>query len=452
LTTVPEIITAMRQVAPPGQRVVPEQAVAELKLLTKELVATRPEAIAELLRFQQIRQRSISLPDSGPADLIRGRRVLVTGGTGCIGSRLLAQLARLRPEHLASVSRGHAVFWPRHERVRYMYADISDRDSLRRVFAEVRPDTVFHLAAQRDPGLAEQAVEVTVGTNVLGTRNVVEACAEHGVDILSCASSGKALRPYSREVYTATKRLGEWLLAEAAPRTDMTISASRFTHVVDNSIVFNRLVSWAQSGVIRLHDSNTLFYAQSAKESAQLLVVGALSERGGRVRVNAVTDLGWPVNLLDLAIGALARAESDSPIYFSGHDPGYEHSPFPVLYDPASAGETSPLFSAFEAGGAECDSALGVDSFQVSLQLDRVPDDLITELERSCTAIDDSERVRAVLDELSWCLLDATLAAVPAATLSRVARLAAPYEDALSSDHSKMLALIQRYANSGQAP
>jgi len=64
--------------------------------------------------------------------------------------------------------------------------------------------------------------------------------------------------------------------------------------------------------------------------------------------------------------------------------------------------------------------------------------------------MDDSERVRAVLDELSWCLLDATLAAAPASTLSRVVRLAAPHEDALSSDHSKMLALIQHHADSSQ--
>ena len=170
---------------------------------------------------------------------------------------------------------------------------------------QVRPDVVFHLAAQRDPGLAERASHLTISTNVLGTRNVVQACERHGVAELSYASSGKAVRPYSREVYTAAKRAGEWILAEAAARTQVRITASRFTHVVDNSIVYDRLLGWARSGVVRLHDWQTLFYAQSALESAELLLAAGLRAQPGGLRVYAIRDLGWPVSLLDLAIGTL---------------------------------------------------------------------------------------------------------------------------------------------------
>ena len=97
----------------------------------------------------------------------------------------------------------------RHPGADYRQADVASWASLDAVFAAVRPDVVFHLAAQRDPGLAERASHLTVSTNVLGTRNVVQACERHGVAELSYASSGKALRPYSREVYTAAKRAGE---------------------------------------------------------------------------------------------------------------------------------------------------------------------------------------------------------------------------------------------------
>jgi nucleoside-diphosphate-sugar epimerase len=333
----------------------------------------------------------------------------------------------------------------------YQHADVASRASLDAVFAAVRPDVVFHLAAQRDPGLAEQASHLTVSTNVLGTRNVVQACERHGVAELSYASSGKALRPYSREVYTAAKRAGEWVLAEAAARTQVRITASRFTHVVDNSIVYDRLLGWARDGVVRLHDWQTLFYAQSALESADLLLAAGLRAQAGGLRVFAITDLGWPVSLLDLAIGTLIQVGSDSPIYTSGHDPGYERVPFPGLYDPDNAGEISPLLNAFEAIGAEHDSQLGIDASAVKFDHSRAPAGLLAKVERICAATTDPRAVRATLDELSWHVLDAALAALPQPVLARVASLTEPHEDRLSRDHARMLGMIREHAGSRRA-
>src|ERR1035441_5431850 len=112
------------------------------------------------------------------------------------------------------------------------------------------PDLIFHVAAQRDPGLAEVEVHRTVSTNVLGTRNVLIAAAEAGVPQVVCASTGKALRPYSPDMYTASKRAAEWVSSTVAASTDMLVSAGRFTHVLDNSIIYQRLHEWAKgSGV-----------------------------------------------------------------------------------------------------------------------------------------------------------------------------------------------------------
>jgi nucleoside-diphosphate-sugar epimerase len=452
VASVPEIISALQEAAPPGLQALDDSMLAELRALTQVLMTARPEAADELHRFCEIRGRGIGAGVARLGERLRGRTVLVTGGTGCIGSTLLAQIARLGPARLVSVSRGQTAGWPRQPGADYRYADIATLPGLDAIFAEVRPDVVFHLAAQRDPGLAEREARLTVSTNVLGTRNVVRACERHGVAELSCASSGKALRPYSREVYTAGKRAGEWILADAAARTEMRISASRFTHVVDNSIVYGRLVNWASSGVIRLHDWRTLFYAQSALESAQLLLAAGLTARPGRVRVHAVSDLGWPVSLLDLALGTLQEAGSDSPIYFSGHDPGYERVPFPGLYDPVNAGDVSPLLSAFESAYAEHDPELGVDACPVRVDLGKAPAELLTALERACAAGADGE-ICSALDELSWQLLDASLAALPQPLLERVARLTAPRQHELDPDHARMLSLIcQHAASSAAAP
>jgi FlaA1/EpsC-like NDP-sugar epimerase len=446
VAAVEEIISAMREAAPAGQPALADTTVAELRALTQVLVTERADAIEELARFHEIRERRMAPPEPALADWLRGRTVLVTGGTGCIGSTLMAQLARLGPRRLVSVSRGRTAGWPRHPAADYQHADVASRASLEAVFAAVRPDVVFHLAAQRDPGLAEQAPGLTVSTNVLGTRNVVQACERHGVAELSYASSGKALRPYSREVYTAAKRAGEWILAEAAARTQVRITASRFTHVVDNSIVYDKMLGWARDGVVRLHDWQTLFYAQSAMESAELLLAAGLRAQPGGLRVFAIRDLGWPVSLLDLAIGTLIRVGSDSPIYFSGHDPGYEPVPFPGLYDPANAGEISPLLNAFEAAGAGHDAHLGVDYCPIRFDHSRTPAGLLATVEQNCAATTDPEAVRAALDQLSWHVLDAALAALPQPVLARVALLTKPHEDRLTRDHARMLRMIRDYA------
>ena len=449
MPTVSEIILAMQEAAPKGRQLLADDALGDLQRLTRELIAAKPDAIAERERFDSIAARSVPVDDGDLHAWLSGTTVLVTGGTGCIGSTLLAELGRHGAARLVSVSRGLTGGWPLHAGVDYLRADITDADALRTVFGEVRPDVVFHVAAQRDPGLAEREIQRTVCTNIFGTRNVAEAAAEAGVARVICATSGKALRPYSREVYTAAKRAAEWVLARTAvARPGTSIAAVRFTHVVDNSIVDDRLHQWARAGVIRLHDPNTLFYAQSARESVQLMLVAGLGAQAGELRIYTINDLGMPISLLDLAVGTLQQADSASPIYLSGHDPGYESVAFPGLYDPATAGDVSPLLSAFEARSAEQDEKLGVDWCTSTLDLSKVPDEQLDKLARACAG-EDAEPVRVALDELSWCIYEAALAALPQRALSRAAALTEPYEDKLSYDHGRMLAAIRRHLGSG---
>jgi nucleoside-diphosphate-sugar epimerase len=450
VATVAEIILAMREAAPAGRESLAEGPTRELQGLTRELMAAMPDALAERERFDSIRERGVPLDAAELTSWLEGKTVLVTGGTGCIGSKLLAEVARYNPGRLVSVSRGLTGGWPKHARVDYLRGDVTNQAELAEVFGQARPDVVFHVAAQRDPGLAEREVQLTVSTNIFGTRNVVEAAARSGASEVICATSGKALRPYSREVYTAAKRCAEYVLARAAARGDLRVAAVRFTHVVDNSIVDDRLRSWARSGTLRIHDPATLFYAQSALESVQCMLYAGTGARRGALRIFTINDLGMPIGLLELAVGTLQQTGSASPVYLSGHDPGYETVAFPGLYDPLTAGDVSPLLSAFEAFNAEQDPIRGIDACTVALDLSRVPDDRLDRLEEASQIPGDQTQVRRALDELSWSVLDATLGALPQRALTRAARLTEPHEERLSPDHRKMLDAIRLHIAAGE--
>ena len=438
----------MREVASPGQQYLDDATLARLRDLTGSLMAARAGVAEEHARFLSIRERQLCLPETELAELLSGATVLVTGGTGCVGSAMMTQLAARSPGRLVSVSRGVTDAWPRQANAEYLKADIRDRRAMDQLIGEVRPDLVFHVAAQRDPGLAEVEVHCSVSTNILGTRNVLVAAAKAGVPQVVCASTGKALRPYSPDVYTASKRAAEWVALGVAASSEMVVSAGRFTHVQDNSIIYKRLLAWAadSGAAIRLHSTEIGFYVQSALESAQLLLLACLRSQRGGVRIHAIADLGWPVNLLDLALAVLARSGSRTPIYFSGYDRGYEEIPFPGLYDPITAGEVSPLLNAFEACTVVESRCPRVSAFRVEIPPEPRAVKMLAALAEACDRTQDPDVVRGLLEELSWSLLDATLRAAPRRALTRAAALAYRQSDSLSPDHRRVLQAIQDYA------
>jgi len=236
----------MRQAVPPGRETLDDASLTRLRELTRALLEAKPDAQQEYARFLAISERALPLPADELDAWLRGKTVVVVGGTGCIGSRLMQQVEIRCPKRLVSVGRGVTDRYPRLAGAHYLQADIRDRQRLTSVLGELQPDVVFHVAAQRDPGLAEQEVHRTLSTNVLGTENVIKVAAELGVPQVVCASTGKALRPYSPDVYTASKRVAEWLVAAAAGSSSTAYSTARFTHVVDNSIIHGRLLDWCR--------------------------------------------------------------------------------------------------------------------------------------------------------------------------------------------------------------
>lgn len=439
-----EIIAAMREAAPPGLDKLTGEQYAALQELTKELVASRPGAAGEYSRFLSTRGRSLPLPEAELRERLEGKTVLVTGGTGCIGSKLLRLLARYSPARLVSVSRGITYCGQPQDGVLYRTADVADGGALGRIVRDEAPDVVFHVAAQRSPALAEVHVHRTVTTNVLGARNVLAAATRTGAQVVM-ASTGKAVRPYSPEVYTASKRAAEWIAVTAAG-DGLLCSASRFTHVVDNSIFGRLLEGWVLGDEpVRLHDPGIMFYVQSALESAQLLLLAMLGAVPGEFRVNAISDLGWPASLLDLAAGAIGDSSSQSPVYFSGYDPGYEETPFPGLYDPRTAADFSPLLNAFEAPLATSDGV--TDTFPLRMGPRAAAQVRFDDLARVCARFPYPQSVRKALDDLSWELLADTVAVADPGAVARSAALAAQYENSMSPVHQRVLGVIKGAGN-----
>ena len=461
MSRVSEVIEAMVNAVPARKESLDQAEVARLRELTGELMAAKPEAAAEYARFLGIKQRGLCLPEAELAERLGGATVLVTGGTGCIGSTLMAQLAQRGPGRLVCVSRGVTAAWPRQASAEYLAGDVRDRARMDEIIGQVRPDVIFHVAAQRSPALAEVEVHRTVSTNVLGSRNVLAAAVAAGVPQVVCASTGKALRPYSPEMYTASKRAAEWTASVAAASGELLVSAARFTHVLDNSIVYERLLDWAEADcaagleadpgnaeapVVRLHGSSIAFYVQSALESAQLLLIAFLGARPGEFRVHAITDLGWPVSLIDVALGVLASKQSRTPVYISGYDPGYEEVPFPGLYDPATAGDASPLLNAFETAALAESPCPMVDAFRLEMTEDPLSVKLLGVLDSLCGRTEDPAQVRGALDELSWSLLDAALASAARTALNRSAKLVCQHEERMTPVHRRVTEAIKSHA------
>jgi nucleoside-diphosphate-sugar epimerase len=422
----------MAQVAPPGRATLPAATVDVLRGLTAELLAARPGAPAEHRRFAAVRHRSISPPAVPVAQAVTGRAVLVTGGTGCVGQALLTRLAALRPGRLVSVA--HLPPQRPVPGVRYEHGDVRDAALVRRMLAHHRPQVVFHLAAERAPGRAEAEPAAALATNLIGTRNVLAAAERAGVRRFVYASTGKAMRPYTPDVYAGSKRLGESLVAGVAARGTTACSGVRFTHVVDNSIIARRLRAWCDRGdVVRLHDPDTMFYVQSAGESAQLLLTALTAPPDDVYRTYAIRDLGWPVGLLDLALGAMAARRTVAPLYLAGPEPGYECSAYPGLFDPRYAGGISPLINALEAPSARPSACPQADV----VPMPRTPAgwrDGLADLERACATGDDAT-ARRVHRDLCGRALAETAEAAPPAVLRRITRLTEPHRPSMPDGH-----------------
>ncbi len=238
---------------------------------------------------------------------LSGQVVLVTGAGGSIGSELCRQIAPYSPQQLLLLGKGeNSIFsiqlelsssFPELNLVPVI-ADIRDRLKMGRIIAQYEPSIVFHAAAHKHVTLMEQNCDEAVTNNILGTQNVAEAAAQHGVQKFVLISTDKAVRPTS--VMGACKRVAEMLMQDMALYNSTSFVSVRFGNVLGSRGSVVPLFNWQIScgGPVTVTDPGAARYFMTIPEAVQLVIQAAiLGETGSTL----VLDMGDPVRIVDLA-------------------------------------------------------------------------------------------------------------------------------------------------------
>ncbi len=249
----------------------------------------RKVEITDLLRREPTR-----IDENRIGTSLSGRRVLVTGAGGSIGSEICRQVARWNPSSLTLLGHGeNSIFETLLDLqenftsipIHAVIADIRDVDRLRTVFDELSPEVVFHTAAHKHVPLMEVNVAEAVANNVIGTRNLVEVSLDFEVGRLVLISTDKAIRPSS--VYGATKRLSEMLVIDAARRSGSAYSVVRFGNVLGSrgSVIplFQRQIT--SGGPVTITHPDMKRYFMTIPEAVHLVLQAAAMGQGGEVFV-----------------------------------------------------------------------------------------------------------------------------------------------------------------------
>jgi FlaA1/EpsC-like NDP-sugar epimerase len=261
------------------------------------------------------------------AGYITGRRVLVTGAGGSIGSELCRQLVRFEPAKLFMLDRDesglHATQLSIEGRAMLdddglILADIRDADRVDEVFAHCRPEVVFHAAALKHLPLLEMHPDEGWKTNVRGTLNMLNSARAHGTARFVNVSTDKAANPTS--VLGWTKRITERLTAHASEQGPTECVSVRFGNVLgSNGSVLRSFESQAAKGlpITVTHPDITRYFMTIAEASRLVVYAGAIGDPGEVL----ILDMGEPVRILDVAERFAAQHDPPLEIIFTGLRP-----------------------------------------------------------------------------------------------------------------------------------
>lgn len=263
------------------------------------------------------------------AGLVRGKRVLVTGAGGSIGSEIVRQVLQFGPEsvfaldHDETLLHDAALRWTdgRHHCI---LADVRDAERVLGVVEDVRPHIVFHAAALKHVPLLESHPQEAVLTNVVGTKNVIEAGSRNGMERFVLISTDKAVEPSS--VMGATKRLAEIMTQVGYERADGCVyTAVRFGNVLGSrgSVIPTFVEQIKAGGPVTVTDPEMTRYFMTVHEAVQLVLQASSLARGSEV---FLLDMGEPIRIISLAQRLIRLAglspDRDIEIRFTGRRPG----------------------------------------------------------------------------------------------------------------------------------
>jgi FlaA1/EpsC-like NDP-sugar epimerase len=298
-------------------------------LSTKEVHISKIKKI----EIQDLLSRDqVSLDLASLRSLIKGKRLLVTGAGGSIGSELCRQILEYSPSTLVMVDRCENYLYelraglpPSHSdtHLSFIFGSITNQEKLRAIFLKHQPQLVFHAAAHKHVPLMEDNPDEAVINNIIGTRMVAENSEKCGVEKFILVSTDKVVRPSS--VMGMTKRVAEKFIQHIGRNSKTHFMVVRFGNVLgsNGSVVplFKKQISEGQAVTVTHPDMERYFMLIS--EAAQLILQAAAIGEGGHV---FLLDMGKPVKIVDMAHKMIQLAGyvpgQDIEIKFTGIRPG----------------------------------------------------------------------------------------------------------------------------------
>jgi FlaA1/EpsC-like NDP-sugar epimerase len=326
--TIRTIVETIRRARPE----MPYRTMPALHELLSGLVTVnriREVGIEDLLRRPPVQLNTRSI-----LSYLKGKRVMVTGAGGSIGSELVRQICRFGPLELILFGHGENSIYQLERELDQIYpgvryhsviAAVQNVQRLDHVFRKYRPDVVFHTAAHKHVPLMEHNPEEAVFNNVVGTKNLVRLALQHGVSHFVNISTDKAVNPSS--IMGASKRMAELIVEDAArDATDgQTFVSVRFGNVLGSRgsavPIFKSQIQ--NGGPVTITDPEMVRYFMTIPEATQLVLQASAQGRNGEIYI---LDMGEPVRVLDLVKDLIRLSglepEADIPIVFTGIRPG----------------------------------------------------------------------------------------------------------------------------------
>ncbi|MDO5722488.1 MAG: nucleoside-diphosphate sugar epimerase/dehydratase [Actinomycetaceae bacterium] len=252
-------------------------------------------------------RKEIASDLSSKSGYIMGKRVLVTGGGGSIGSEIARQVYSLGPEELILLDRDegalHGIQLDIYNKALLdtrdmVLCDIRDKEALRKIFEEHRPQVIFHTAALKHLPMLESYPEEGWKTNTLGSLNLLELAAEYDVEVFVNISTDKAANPTS--VLGRTKRLAERLTAQIGANASGKFVSVRFGNVLGSrgSMLATFRHQITAGGPITVTHPDMERYFMTIPEACNLVIQAGAIGRPGEVMI---LDMGEPVKIIDVA-------------------------------------------------------------------------------------------------------------------------------------------------------
>lgn len=265
-------------------------------------------------------------------DLVCGKRVVVTGAAGSIGSELCRQILRCNPRHLVLYDRNENGLYYVDQELGEKYSrdffsvvigDICDMNRLYIKFKKYQPQIVFHAAAYKHVPLMEDNMMESIKNNVIGTWNLIELAEQFGVETFVQISTDKAVNPTS--IMGVSKRIAEMAVKQISRISATKFMVVRFGNVLDSngSVVPLFREQIRRGGPITVTHPDIQRYFMTIPEAVQLVLQAAYMGKGGEV---FVLDMGEQIKIVDLARNMITLSglipDKDVKIVFTGLRPG----------------------------------------------------------------------------------------------------------------------------------